>query len=42
VCLIPLLGIATTYFIKWLKIKEAEILLQSENDTADKYIAMVA
>ena len=42
VCLIPLLGLATTYFIKWLKIKEAEILLQSENDIADKYIAMVA
>lgn len=41
-CVIPLLGIATTYFVKWLKAKEAEILIKVENDTADKYISMVA
>lgn len=42
VCLIPLLGVLTAFFIKWLKAKEAELLVKVENDTADKYISMVA
>ena len=42
VCLIPLLGLATAYFIKWIKAKEEEILVKVDNDTADKYISMVA
>lgn len=42
VCIIPLLGIATAYFIKWIRAKEEEVLVKVENDTADKYIAMVA
>lgn len=42
VCIIPLLGLATAYFIKWIKAKETEIVLKVENDTADKYISMVA
>jgi hypothetical protein len=42
VCLIPLLGVLTAFFIKWLKAKEAELLVKVENNTADKYIAMVA
>lgn len=42
VCLIPLLGVLTTFFIKWLKAKEAELLVKVENDTADKYVSMVA
>lgn len=42
VCLIPLLGVLTAFFIKWLKAKEAELLVKVENDTADKYIALVA
>lgn len=41
VCLIPLLGIATTFFIKWLKAKEEEVLVKIDNDTADKYVAML-
>lgn len=41
VCLIPLLGVLTAFFIKWLKAKEAELLVKVENDAADKYIAMV-
>lgn len=41
VCLIPLLGVLTAFFIKWLKAKEAELLVKVENNTADKYIAMV-
>ena len=42
VCLIPVLGVLTTFLIKWLKAKEAEILVKVENDTADKYVSMVA
>ena len=41
VCLIPLLGVATTFFIKWLKAKEEEVLVKIDNDTADKYVAML-
>ena len=40
-CVIPLLGIATTYFIKWVNVKKQEALIQIENDTADKYVAML-
>lgn len=42
VCVIPLLGLATAYFIKWIKAKEQEITAKVDNDTADKYISMVA
>ena len=42
VCIVPLLGVLTAFFIKWLKAKEAELLVKVENDTADKYVAMVA
>lgn len=42
VCLIPLLCVATAYLIKWIGAKKDEIVTKVENDTADKYIAMVA
>ena len=42
VCLIPLSCVLTAFFIKWLKAKEAELLVKVENDTADKYVSMVA
>lgn len=42
VCLIPLLGLGTTFLIKWLKAKEAEINGKIDNETANKYISMVA
>lgn len=41
VCLIPLLGVVTAFFIKWLKAKEEEVLVKIDNDTADKYVAML-
>lgn len=41
VCIIPLLGIATAYFIKWVNAKSLEIQNKVDNDTADKYIAML-
>ena len=41
VCIIPLLGIATAYFIKWVNAKSLEIQNKVYSDTADKYIAML-
>lgn len=41
VCIIPLLGIATAYFCKWVNAKSTEIQNKVDNDTADKYIAML-
>lgn len=41
VCIIPLLGILTAYFVKWVNAKSVEIQNKVDNDTADKYIAML-
>lgn len=41
VCIIPLLGIVTAYFVKYINAKSAELQNKVENDTADKYIAML-
>lgn len=41
VCIIPLLGVLTAYFVKWVNAKSVEIQNKVENDTADKYIAML-
>ncbi len=41
VCIIPLLGILTAYFVKWVNAKSAEIQNKVDNNTADKYIAML-
>ena len=42
VCLIPLLGVAVSYFVKWVELKRDEMIEKSKNDTADKYIGMVS
>lgn len=42
VVLIPALGILTAYAVKFLRAKSAELQQKVENDTADKYIAMIA
>lgn len=41
VCLIPLLGLATGFLIKWLRAKEIEVLDKIDNDNVDKYVAML-
>lgn len=41
VCIIPLLGILTAYVVKYVNAKSAEIQNKVNNDTADKYIAML-
>lgn len=40
-CIVPLLGVLTAYLVKWLNAKEKEILDKVENDTGDKYVAML-
>lgn len=40
-CIIPLLGLATTYLIQFLKAKRDQALEKCENDTGDKYINML-
>ena len=42
VCIIPLLGILTTYAVKYIRVKSKEITAKTENDRADKYIDMLA
>ena len=42
VCVIPLLGVLTVYLVKFIKDKSVEIQNKVDNDTADKYISMVA
>lgn len=41
VCVIPLLGILTAYIVKYINAKSCEIQNKVDNDTADKYIAML-
>lgn len=41
VCIIPLIGLLTAYVIKFINAKSAELQNKVENDTADKYIAML-
>ena len=40
--LIPLLGVLTAFFVKWLRAKEKEINNNLDNDIAEKYLTMVA
>lgn len=41
VCIIPLLGVLTTFLVKWLQIKSNELQIKMDNDVADKYMAML-
>jgi hypothetical protein len=41
VCIIPLIGVLTAYVIKFINAKSAELQAKVDNDTADKYIAML-
>ena len=41
VCIIPLLGVLTTFLIKWLQIKSNELQIKMDNDVADKYMVML-
>lgn len=42
VCIIPLLGVLTTYLVKYIQIKMEEIQVKTENELIDKYLSMLA
>lgn len=42
VCVIPLLGVLTAYFIQWVNLKKEELKLATSNETAKKYMDMIA
>jgi hypothetical protein len=41
VCIVPLLGILTTYLVKYITIKMEEIQVKTENEKMDKYLTML-
>ena len=41
VCIIPLLGVLTTFLVKWLQIKSNELQNKMDNELADKYMTML-
>ena len=42
VCIIPLLAVLTTYIVKYIQVKSAEITEKTDNTLADKYTVMLA
>ena len=41
VCVIPMLGILTKYFIEWLNIKKQDLINKEENEIKKRYIDML-
>ena len=41
VCIIPLLGVLTTFIIKWINVKSNQIQKDNDNALANKYIQML-
>ena len=41
VCIIPLLGVLTAFFVKWVNAKSAEMVDKAKNETQAKYITML-
>lgn len=41
-CIIPLLGILTTYIVKYIQIKTAEMQQHSKNELTSKYLTMLS
>ena len=41
VCLIPLLGVLTAYFVKWVNVKSAELSTKVDNENQAKYLTML-
>lgn len=42
VCLIPMLGILVTAFVKWVQTRKQEIIDKSENELVEKYVTLLA
>lgn len=42
ICIIPLLGVLTTYFVKWVQVKTNEMASKEENAKYEKYINLLS
>lgn len=42
ICVIPLLGVLTTYLVKYISVKEKEINDKLDNEMLEKYISMLS
>lgn len=42
VCIIPLLGILTTYIVQYIRVKKEEMKTQTENEKVNKYLDILA
>jgi hypothetical protein len=40
-CIFPILGVLTTFLVKYLNAKANELMNKTNNEIADKYIAMI-
>ena len=41
VCIIPLMGILTAYFVKWIGVKTEELKEETKNEKIEKYLNML-
>ena len=41
VCIIPLMGILTAYFVKWIGVKTEELKEETKNEKTEKYLNML-
>jgi nitrogen regulatory protein PII-like uncharacterized protein len=41
VCIIPLMGILTAYFVKWIGVKTEELKEETKNEKTEKYLDML-
>lgn len=41
-CIVPLLGVLTTFVVNWIKKKSAELQQKTENELLDKYIGLLS
>ena len=41
VCILPLLGVLTTFIVKWIQTKSQEISINIDNDLMEKYMLML-
>lgn len=41
VCVVPLLGILTAYLVKFINAKSSELVAQTDNELAQKYLSML-
>lgn len=40
-CIVPLLGVLTTFVVNWIKKKSAELQQKTDNELLDKYISLL-